>query len=328
MIISKTPYRISFFGGGTDLPAWINAGNKGLILSTSFNRYCFVTLRHLPKIFSYRYRLRYYKNESTNHIKDIKHNSIRASLNYLKFHNQSLELVHHGELPAQSGLGSSSTFTVGLLNSLYKMKKIKISKKKLALNAIHIEQKLLNESVGVQDHIAASHGGFNIIAINKNNFTVTPIVNKNLLRYLEKRIILIFTGLQRNSNILEKKKSKIISTGKLNNELSTIYDLTQEALSEIESSNFSLKRFGNLLNESWRVKRKTHNQVSNEIIDEIHQKAISLGAYGGKLMGSGNGGFMMFVGPSNSIIKIKDYYNLNSISDIKFDFKGSHIAYS
>ena len=130
MIITKTPYRISLFGGGTDLSAWLDNGNEGLVLSTSINRYCYITLRSLPKIFDYKYRLRYYKNEETNLIKNIKHNSIRACLNYLKFHNESLELVHHGELPSQSGLGSSSTFTVGLINGLTEIKKKKNFKKK------------------------------------------------------------------------------------------------------------------------------------------------------------------------------------------------------
>ena len=169
MIITKTPYRVSFFGGGTDLSSWLDNENKGLILSTSINRYCYITLRNLPKIFDYNYRLRYYKNEETNHIKNIKHNSIRACLDIQNFHNKSIELVHHGELPSQSGLGSSSTFTVGLLHGLTEMNKRKISKKSLAEKAILIEQKILKESVGIQDHIAASYGGFNIINIKKKN---------------------------------------------------------------------------------------------------------------------------------------------------------------
>lgn len=327
MIISKTPYRISFFGGGTDLPSWLKLNNDGLILSTSINRYCYITLRDLPKIFGYRYRLRYYKNEEVNDIKFIKHNSIRASMEYLNLHNQPLELVHHGELPSQSGLGSSSTFTVGLLKTLYAFKGRKVSKKDLAKLAIHIEQNILSESVGMQDHIAAAYGGFNIISMRKNSFKLLKLVNESALKKIEKNLVLVFTGLQRNSGPLEKKKSINIRRGKSDKELINILNITKEAINECKSENFSIKNLGELLSENWKNKKNIHKLVSNKKIDEIYEQIMNIGAYGGKLLGSGNGGFLMFLCPKNKINKIEDIFKSRVIRDIKFDNEGSHLIY-
>lgn len=328
MIISKTPYRISFFGGGTDLSSWLRLGNQGLVLSTSINRYCYITLRDLPKIFGYKFRLRYYKNEEADNLKLIKHNSIRACLNYLKFHNHPLELVHHGELPSQSGLGSSSTFTVGLLKTLYSIKERKISKKNLAKLAIHIEQNILSESVGIQDHIAASYGGFNSISMNLDNFKLKPFSNPKLIKTLENNLILVFTGLQRNSEPLEKKKLIKIKKGKSNTELNNILEITKEAIQECGSENFSIKHLGKLLSENWVNKKMIHKSVSNNKIDSIYDQIMNIGAYGGKLLGSGNGGFLMFLCPKSKFNKIEQIFKNKVIKNIKFDNKGSHIIYS
>ena len=328
MIITKTPYRVSFFGGGTDRPSWLDNDNKGLVLSTSINRYCYITLRNLPKIFDYRYRLRYYKNEETNHIKNIKHNSIRACLASQNFYNKSIELVHHGELPSLSGLGSSSTFTVGLINGLSEINKKSITKKKLAQSAILIEQKVLKESVGIQDHIAAAYGGFNIISMNKKNkFKVKNFKNLKIKKIIEDNLLLIFTGLQRNSQPLEKSKSNRIKKGYSDNELNNILDITKSAITEINSQNFSIKTFGKLLSENWHYKKLIHKSISNAKIDEIYNQVMSNGAYGGKLLGSGNGGFFMFLCPKNSKEKLEKSFKNKLIKDIKFDEKGSHKIY-
>tara|TARA_B100000963_G_C22592365_1_gene656164 strand:- start:161 stop:1147 length:987 start_codon:yes stop_codon:yes gene_type:complete len=328
MIISKTPYRISFFGGGTDLNSWLNNGNEGLILSTSINKYCYITLRDLPKIFNFKYRLRYYINEEANNIKNIKHNSIRECLNLLKFQNQPLELVHHGELPSQSGLGSSSTFTVGLIKSLYEFKKQKISKRKLCQKAIFIEQDILKESVGKQDHIAAAYGGFNIISMQNQKFRVKKLNNNKIIKKIENNIILLFTSLQRNSEPLEKKKSSKIFKGEKNDELNNILNITKEAILEINSENFSLQKFGKLLSENWKYKKMLHKNVTNSNIDEMYEKVMSLGAYGGKLLGSGNGGFFLFVCPTHKTKQIENIFKSKLIKNIKFDLEGSHIIYS
>ena len=329
MIITKTPYRISFFGGGTDLSPWLDQNKSGLVISASIDRYCYITLRHLPEIFDYRYRLRYYQNEQTNNIQHIKHKSIKACLSHLNFNNTPIELVHHGELPSQSGLGSSSTFTVGLLKSLLKYKSKNISKKSLANMAILIEQKKLKESVGIQDHIAASFGGLNCIKMKKNNsFEVRPIKNLNASKKLEKNVVLVFTGLQRNSQPLEKKKSAKIKKGQSSVELENILAITKQAVSEINSANFSLKYFGQMLNENWKYKKQMHNLISNRTIDSIYEKVMSLGAYGGKLLGSGNGGFLLFICSNQVKIKIEEIFSNRVIKNIKFDTKGSHILYS
>jgi D-glycero-alpha-D-manno-heptose-7-phosphate kinase len=328
MIITKTPYRISFFGGGTDLSAWLDNDNDGLILSTSINRYCYITLRNLPKIFDYKYRLRYYENEETNFIKNIKHNSIRACLDTHNFHSKTLELVHHGELPSQSGLGSSSTFTVGLIKGLLEINKKKTSKKNLAQSAIFIEQKKLKESVGIQDHIAASYGGFNIITMKKkNNFKVSNFKNLKIKKIIEDHLLLIFTGLQRNSEPLEKSKSIRIKKRQNDNELNNILDITKSAISEIYSQNFSIKTFGKLLSENWHYKKLMHKSISNIKIDEIYNEVISSGAYGGKLLGSGNGGFFMFLCPKEIKKKLEKNFKNRLINDIKFDEMGSHKIY-
>ena len=328
MIITKTPYRISFFGGGTDLSEWLDQENDGLVLSTSINKYCYVTIRDLPKIFDYKYSLRYYKNEYTDDIKDIKHNSIRSCLEYLKFHDEPIELVHHGELPSRSGLGSSSTFTVGLLNALYKINNYRINKKKLAQDAIYIEQKVLNESVGIQDHIAASFGGFNIISMKKNNrFNLSVIKKKDLIKKIEANLILIFTGLHRNSEPLEKIKLAKIKKGDSHQHFNNILDITKEAIIETKSDNFSIKNFGKLLSQNWHHKKLIHKSITNNKIDEIYDKVMGLGAYGGKLLGSGNGGFLLFLCPSNKVKKIEEIFKNRVLKDIKFETKGSHVIY-
>ncbi len=327
MIITRTPFRISFFGGGTDLPPWLE-NNKGEVISSTINRYCYINLRILPKIFKHNYRLRYFKTEETEKISQIKHDSIRACLNFLKMHSKKIEIVHNADLPAASGLGSSSCFTVGLLNTLNILKNKNIGKKYLAEKSIFIEQKILKESVGAQDQIACSYGGFNHIELSKNNFKLNKINSQKNIDKIEKNCLLIFTGLQRNANPLEKKKIDIIKKRIVNKELFSIIELVKEAKQNILSENFRVKDWGNLLNDYWRYKKSLMNSVTNTKIDNIYNEVISLGAYGGKLMGAGNGGFLMFLCSPYNQKKIKAKFGNYIISDLKFDKSGSHMIYN
>ncbi len=327
MIITRTPFRISFFGGGTDLPSWLE-NNNGSIISTSINKYCYINLRILPKIFEYNYRLRYYKTEQVQEINQIKHNSIRACLNYFKLDKTKIEIVHNADLPAASGLGSSSSFTVGMLNTLNHLKKIKKSKNSLTKTAINIEQNILKESVGVQDQIATAYGGFNFIDLSKNNFKVSKIKNEENIKKIENNCLLVFTGLQRNANPIEKNKIQTIKSSKLDYELNSILSLVDEAKKNIYSKNFRLKYWGELLNEHWLLKKSLSNKISNNKIDSIYNEMINSGAYGGKLLGAGNGGFMIFLCPSNKKALIKKKFGNLLIKDLKFDKNGTHMIYN
>ena len=327
MIITRTPFRVSFFGGGSDLPSWLE-NNKGCVISTTINKYCYINLRILHKIFEYKYRLRYYKTEQVSNINQIKHNSIRACLNYLKLHNKKIEIVHNADLPAASGLGSSSSFTVGLLNTLNILQNKKKDKNYLAKKAILIEQKILKESVGVQDQIATAFGGFNYIEFSKKNFKVNKINQERNIKKIESNCLLIFTGLQRSADPLEKKKINIIRNNKLDYELNNILEIVDEAKKNILSQNFRLKYWGDLLNEHWMFKKSLSKNVTNNKIDSIYNEMINLGAYGGKLLGAGNGGFMIFLCPSNKKNIIKKKFGNLLIKDLKFDKYGSHMIYN
>lgn len=327
MIITRTPFRVSFFGGGTDLPSWLE-NHKGCVISTTINKYCYINLRILPKIFEYNYRLRYYKTEQVREIKQIKHNSIRACLAYANLGNKKIEIVHNADLPAASGLGSSSSFTVGLLNTINFLKNKQKDKNYLAKKAILIEQNILKESVGIQDQIATAYGGFNYINLNKKNFKVHKINQEANIRKIEKNCLLIFTGLQRRANPLEKKKIDMIKKNKLDFELNKILEITNEAKKNILSNNFRLKYWGQLLNEHWLFKKSLSSDVTNYKIDTIYNEIMSLGAYGGKLLGAGNGGFMLFLCPTNKKEIIEKKFGNLLIKDLKFDKNGSNMIYN
>ena len=206
MIIAKTPYRISFFGGGTDFPAWYKK-NRGKIISTSIDYFSYIQIKNLPDIFDYKYRLRYFLREEVNRIIDIKHPVIRAALKYFKHNKQGLDIIHSGDLVARSGIGSSSSFTVGFLHALCEYKKIKISKKKLADLAIKFEQRVLKEYVGSQDQIIASYGGFRTINFKDKSYTCKKLkLNRQKIKLLETSVQLFYTGIQRSAQIVEKKK--------------------------------------------------------------------------------------------------------------------------
>ncbi len=327
-IICRTPFRISFFGGGTDLPNWFEK-HKGQVISTSIDKYCYVLIRNLPPINNFKYRLRYFKNELTKSINKIKHPSIRAVLSKYHISNDSLELLHSADLPARSGLGSSSAFTVSLINSISNYYNKDLSKKEIAFKAIEIEQKILKENVGCQDQIACSVGGFNVINFRANNIFIKKInINKTKLNYLKDNLSIFFIGYPRNANEIEKEKIKTIN--KKINYYEDLYQISNEALKVLELKNnvSFINDFTFLLNETWKIKKKLSSSVSNEKINSIYEFALKNGANAGKILGAGGGGFMLFFS-KNSEEKIRLIKSLKKLTNVNFNFEdtGTKIIY-
>jgi len=320
----RTPTRISFFGGGTDYPEWY-LENGGEVLSTTINKYSYITIRHLPQIFDYKFRVRYYKTEETQNIEDIAHPSVRACAMFLGLKN-GFEIVHNSDLPARSGLGSSSTFTVGMLHSMYSLQNYMPTKRELAMNAIHIEQNLLKESVGSQDQVAAAWGGFNRIRFNsRSTFEVEPILlDAKRLDELQNKLLLCFTGFARLASELAREQIKV--TPEKFAELSEMQSLTKEAFSILRSSN-SLDEFGKLLDIQWKIKKSITNKISNKVIDEIYSTGIKSGALGGKLLGAGGGGFMLFYAHESKHEAIKSALKDQIFIPFRFEDIGSQIVY-
>jgi len=324
MIISRTPLRISFFGGGTDFPDWYNQ-SRGKVISTSIDKYSYVTARYLPPFFEFSYRLRYYIKEEVKKISSIKHSSIRETLKYLKF-KEKLEIIHNADLPAQSGLGASSSFTVGLLNCLYNLSGKKVSKKKLYLNAIEIEQNKIREYVGSQDQTTCANGGANIINFRKNKIIVSPIsLNNNNLKKLENSVFLVFTGLTRKADLIEKEKlSNLKSNSKFYEELLRITDQAEKKL--FSSSNI-VEDFADLMDEHWWLKKQLAKSVTNQEIEDIFKKGKKHGAYSGKLLGAGGGGFFMFLIDPNKKRHFTKVFKNYIVVPVKFENYGSKIIY-
>jgi len=324
MIISRTPFRVSFFGGGTDYPEWYRE-NGGASFKYFNNKYSYITARYLPPFFDYKYRIRYYKREETNSIEEIQHPSVKQSLKFLKF-TDNLDLVHHADLPARAGLGSSSTFTVGLLHALYALQSKMVSKRQLAMNAIDIEQNLIKESVGSQDQIAPAFGGFNKIEFGGiNEFTVKPIsVKPQRTKLLESSLMLFFTRFSRTASNIAAEQIKSIHKRKV--ELTEMHESVNQAI-EIMTSNQSMDDFGRLLGVQWENKKKMTALVTNADIDEIYSKGIKAGAIGGKLLGAGGGGFMLFYVPKDKQEKVKKELKGLLYVPFSFDYTGSQIIY-
>lgn len=325
MIISRTPFRITFFGGGTDYPVWYEE-HGGISLNATINKYCFITARYLPPFFSYKHRIRYYKHEETSTIEEIKHPSVRESAKLLRI-DRGLEIVHNADLPAQSGLGSSSTFTVGLLNALYALKNRMPTKRELALNAIKVEQELIKENVGSQDQTAAAFGGINQITFSKKDtIDVDPVlISTDRKNQLEENLMLFFTGFSRTASDIAKKQIDI--TPKKINELKLMTDLCNEGLSILKNSSIDLNSFGKLLNEQWKVKKTLTDKISNKNIDQIYDAGMNAGAIGGKLLGAGGGGFMLFYVPKKYQQNVKDNLKSKLFVPFRFEFTGSKIIY-
>mgnify|MGYP001415205352 CR=1 FL=1 len=326
MIISRTPFRISFFGGGTDYPAWYEE-HGGAVLSTTIDKYSYISCRYLPPFFKYKNLIRYYIREETGSIVDIKHPSVRECLNYLNI-KKGIEMSHTGDVPARSGIGSSSAFTVGFLNSLYALEGKIVDKKKLALDAIHVEQNLIKENVGSQDQTVAAFGGFNKIEFGgPEKICVRPItISEEKLNFLQDHLLFFFTGLSRDASEIAKEQIK--KTPSKRKELTVMRDQVDEAVKILNGKLENIKDFGKLLNEAWKLKRSLTNLISNSTIDKIYETAIKEGALGGKLCGAGGGGFILFFAEPEVQPQIKE--KLKDFLHVPFRFEalGSQIIFN
>ncbi|MEO5358658.1 MAG: kinase [Nitrospirae bacterium YQR-1] len=324
MIITRTPFRISFFGGGTDYPGWYRE-HGGKVLNTTINRYCHIYCRYLPPFFDYKYLLRYYLREEAKTISEIKHDSIRECLNKVNL-SGGIELVHTGDVPAQSGIGSSSSFTVGLLHALYALKGEMVTKRQLALRAIDVEQNQIGENVGSQDQVAASFGGFNKIEFGgEREFFVTPItITSNKLIFFQDSLMFFFTGLSRNSTDIAKELIKKTPEKKV--ELGVMSEMVDEAVNILNGPIENYADFGKLLNETWKLKRSLTSNISNSRIDEIYEAATASGALGGKLCGAGGGGFLFFFVPQEKQAAVRDRLKNLLYVPIRFETLGTHIV--
>lgn len=325
MIISRTPTRISLFGGGTDYPDWYKK-NGGSVISACINKYSYITARKLPPFFKYKHRIRYYQQEETNSLDEIKHPSVRECAKFVNFAD-GLEVVHNADLPAQSGLGSSSAFTVGMLNALYALQSYMPTKRELAVNAIHVEQNLIKENVGSQDQIAAAFGGLNNIVFSENgNFEVKPIVlSQNRVAELEANLMLCFTGFSRSAS--EVAKIQISNIDKNYDKLQTISKLTKDALDVISQETRNLQEIGEMLDQHWQTKKSLADNISTSEIDTLYQSSKNAGAIGGKLLGAGAGGFFLIFAPPERHEKIKISLGEKLFVPFRFDFTGSSIVY-
>ena len=288
MIISKTPFRMSFFGGGTDIPDYFKEYG-GAVLSTTFDKYCYVTVRHLPKFFDYKTHLTYSKMEYVNSYEEIEHPAIRNAMKMLDMHD--IRLTYESDLPARSGLGTSSSFAVGMLNAFHALKGQYIDKKRLADEAIYLERCLCNESGGWQDQIAASFGGFNRINFNENGYDVFPvIIAPERKEQLNKNLMMFFTGFTRFSSDIQKQSGNREKVSLLKK----MYQLVDEAEKILTDKNYALNDFGYLLDYTWQLKRRTSTAVTTDSIDKFYTLGIKAGALGGKILGAGGGGFLLF----------------------------------
>ena len=322
MIITKTPYRISFFGGGSDYPSWY-LKNGGSVLSTTIDKYIYISCRYLPPFFEHKYRIVWSHIENVKDIKNIKHRSVKELLKYFKI-KKGLEIHYDGDLPSRSGMGSSSVFVVGLMNLLNNFNGKTISKKQLAIKSINFEQNILNDTVGSQDQIAATYGGFNKISFRTNgSFIVEPVsIKQNIIYNLNKNLVLLYTGYKRTAPDIAKTYVNKLGKSKRDNILE-ISSYVDEALNALKKND--LISFGRLLHESWILKKNLSDSITNNKINEIYNEALKKGALGGKLLGAGGGGFFLFYVPYSRQKKFIKYFNKLINVPFKFSPKGSEI---
>ena len=315
MIITKTPFRMSFFGGGTDMESFFME-NGGAVLSTTFDKYCYVNVRHLPRFFDYSTELSYAKIERVTDVNDIQHPAIREAMKMLDMHE--IRLTYEADLPARSGVGTSSSFAVGMINAFYALKGKYADKKKLADAAIYLERELCKEAGGWQDQIAASYGGFNRINFNSDGYEVLPlIINPERKRQLNNNLMMFFTGFTRFSSDVQKANAS--NKADKVNQLKEMLALVDEAEKVLVDKQSDLDEFGRLLDHTWRIKRKTGNTVSTNSIDELYDKGLKAGALGGKLLGAGGGGFLVFYVEPDKQEKVKKA--MEDLLYIPFEFE-------
>lgn len=324
MIISRTPFRISFFGGGTDYPVWYRE-HQGAVLATTINKYCYISCRYLPPFFKHRSRIVWSRIERVKTHEAIQHPAVRAGLEFLGI-SKGVELHHDGDLPARTGLGSSSAFTVGLLHALYGLKGIRVGKHQLARQAIQIEQEILQERVGCQDQVMAAYGGLNRIDFaGGQDIQVSPVpLNPERRRQFQDHLMLCFTGIARTASEIAKRQIEL--TRHRATQLRAMYQQVNEAIGILQSPR-DLCEFGALLHEAWQLKRSLTDQISTSNIDRIYERARSAGAIGGKLLGAGGGGFMLFFVRPEEQANVKAALSRLLHVPFCFDTTGSQIIF-
>ena len=325
MIITRTPFRVSLFGGGTDHPWWFN-DNGGLVVGMAIDKYGYISCRNMPQYFDYKTRLSYSKIETVKHNEEIEHKAINSILKSYNIDN-GLEISYVSDIPAKTGIGSSSSFAVGLINALHAMFYRSISKADLATQAIYIEQQVLKENVGCQDQIWAAYGGLNSIRFNKkikNSFSVSPLILRDEFeKKLLDSLVLIYTENERISSSISGQY--LTPTSKKEDELKSILEIAEESLDYFRAED--LTRIGHLLHKSWEIKRGMHQVVSNIKIDDMYNKARSLGALGGKLLGAGGGGFLLIMAEGQAMKNIREQFKYQIQVQIKVDYEGSKLLY-
>lgn len=324
MIITRTPLRVSFFGGGTDYPLWYRE-HGGAVLSTTIDKSCYITCRWLPPFFEYHSRILYSKYENVGSNDAIQHPSVRACLQYLEI-EEGVEIHHIADLPARAGLGTSSAFTVGLLLGLYALRNQMRDKHALALDAIRVEQELLQEAVGVQDQISAAYGGFNRINLHPNGSIDVQrlLVSPSRLSELEDHLALYFTGFARTAS--EIAQEQIRMTPHRQSELHAMRQLVDEAEAIVVNPRHSLDDFGRLLHENWKIKRSLTHKITNSTIDDIYEAGLESGALGGKLLGAGGGGFMLFCVPPDKRERLRKRLKKLLCVPFSFSTKGGQVV--
>lgn len=324
MIISRTPYRISLFGGGTDYPAWYRQYG-GAVLATTIDKYCYLTCRYLPPFFAHRIRIVYSKIESCHSIDEISHPAVREVLRFLQI-ERDVEIHHDGDLPARSGMGSSSAFTVGLLHALHALQGRMVPKHQLAMEGIHLEQERLRETVGSQDQVSAAYGGLNHIVFSRSGeIGVRPTtISPERARELNSHLLLFFTGINRTaSEVAESYMNDVESRAR---HLRLLGEMVDEGIS-ILASGEDLVRFGKLLAESWQAKRSLGSKVSNSHVEDIYSAALAAGAIGGKLTGAGGGGFLLLFVPPSDQQRVRERLRHLLHVPFRFEYSGSQIIF-
>lgn len=324
MIISRTPFRISFFGGGTDYPTWYRK-HGGSVLTTTIDKYCYLTVRYLPPFFDNKYRLVYNIVERCKKLDEIIHPAAREVIRFLKI-KEGLEIHHDGDLPALSGLGSSSAFTVGFLHALYALKGNMIDKQKLAKESIYLEQQVLKEIVGSQDQVQAAYGGFNHVTFQKNGeIIIKPVtISSHRIEELQNHLMLFYTGIVRTAS--DVAKTFVPDIEQKEKQLFAMNEMVNQALNILNSKQ-DINDFGKLLHETWNLKRSLSSSVSNSFIDELYSTALSLGATGGKIIGAGGGGFLLLFVPPSHQVKVRKKFNKLIHVPFRFEYLGSQIIF-
>ena len=323
MVITQTPFRMSFFGGGTDFPGFYNE-HGGAVISTTFDKYCYVNVRHLPPFFEYSTELSYSKIERVKNIDEINHPSIRECMRYLDM--RDIRLTYEADLPAKSGLGTSSSFAVGMLNAFYSLKGKYKSKRELADDAIYLERELCNEAGGVQDQIAVAFGGFNRIDFSADGYQVTPVVMSNERKeILNDTLMMFFTGFSRFSSDIQTSTQAVLKDKTA--QLLEMYSLVDTAQGILTDKNSDLNDFGRLLDHTWKLKRGITTRISTNSLDEIYEKAMSAGALGGKLLGAGGGGFFVFYVEPEKRKSVMQALDKLLYIPFKFEDSGTRVIY-